>query len=150
MFIGGIAFAIGTYEVNPENNPLGINYYNDVVKAENVPDTIPYNELFDYSSFIDLYRPSHHWSMFAIILNLREDQNFIFQIYRKDSIEKWIKLVLPIKEKYFVSDFELFTDTASSNESYRITCEIDRKDTTKNRKFEFIIDTQKLNEILKK
>lgn len=150
IFISGVALAISIHEVNPENNPLGINYYNDVVKAENVPDTIPYNELFDYSSFIDLYRPSHHWSMFAIILNLHEDQNFIFQIYRKDSIEKWVRLMLPIKEKYFVSEFELFTDTASSNESYRITCEIDRKDTTKNRKFEFIIDTQKLNEITKK
>jgi hypothetical protein len=150
IFVSGIALAISTHEVNPENNPIGVNYYNDVVKGENIPDVIPYADLIDYSSLIDVYRPYHHASMFVIVLNLFQDQNLIFQIHKRDSVREWVQIKLPIKEKYFISDFELFTDTASSNESYRITCEIDRKDTTKNRKFEFIIDTQELKEITKK
>lgn len=150
IFVSGIALAISTHEVNPENNPIGVNYYNDVVKGENIPDVIPYADLIDYSSLIDVYRPYHHASMFVIVLNLFQDQNLIFQIHKRDSVREWVKIKLPIKEKYFISDFELFTDTASSKESYRITCEVDRKDTTKNRKFEFIIDTQELKEITKK
>lgn len=140
-------FIIAEHTVTAQSNPFGANEDYDITKNDLIPDTISPCEIYEYAGFLDFYRPTEYPSTFVILGSLLSDQEFVFQLKGNSSKKQWVKIKLPIKQKYFVSDVAFIKDTLLPKAICRIECILDKNNPNFNKVF--LIDLYENDQVIK-